>query len=104
VDGLITDCACDGNGTSGAGAGILATSVNNRIESNNCTDNKIGVSVTGTKNFIVRNTCSGNTTNWSVVAGNKCLVVLGVNTAAAISGDSGGTAIGSTDPNANFTY
>ncbi len=58
----------------------------------------------GANNIIVRNTCSGNTTNnWDVVAGNVCLVVQGV-TGAAILGNTGGVAPGSTDPNANFSY
>jgi hypothetical protein len=37
------------------------------------------------------------------VAGNVILVV-NATTAAAVTGNSGGTAPGSTDPNANFTY
>ncbi|MDO8631854.1 MAG: hypothetical protein Q7R41_15310, partial [Phycisphaerales bacterium] len=62
-----------------------------------------GIDVDGTGNIIVRNTCSGNATNWDIVAGNVSLVVQGV-AGAAILGNTGGVAPGSTDPNANFTY
>jgi len=103
-DCRVTDNSCDSNGNgSGDGAGIHATSSDNRIEGNNCTGADRGIDVDVAGNIIIRNTCSGNTTNWDVVAGNICLVVQGV-TGAAILGNSGGVAPGSTDPNANFSY
>lgn len=96
--------ACDGNGAGGGdGAGIHATNFDNRIEGNNCTINDRGIDVDAAGNFITRNTCSGNTTNWDVVAGNVCLVVVAV-PGAAIVGDAGGVAPGAADPNANFSY
>ncbi|MCP9874368.1 hypothetical protein [Synechococcus sp. Cruz CV-v-12] len=55
-------------------------------------------------NVISRNTCSGNTVNWQVAAGNICLVLVATPTPAVISGDSGGTSPGSTNPIANYTY
>jgi len=95
---------CKGNGTLGVGAGILATGADNRIETNNCTTSDRGIDVDVAGNIILQNTCSGNTTaNWDIVAGNVCLVVQGV-IGAAITGNTGGVAPGSTDPNANFTY
>ncbi len=95
---------CNANGSGGDGAGIHATSADNRIEGNVCTDSDRGIDVDLSGNFITRNTCSGNTTNnWDIVAGNVCLVVQGV-PGAAILGNTGGAAPGSTDPNANFTY
>lgn len=103
TDGIITDNAVRGNGTGGTGAGIVLSGDDNRVEGNNCTDNKIGVQAFSGGNIIARNTCSGNTQNWNIAANNKCLVVLGAN-AGAITGDSGGASLGSTDPNANFTY
>ncbi|MDX2147260.1 MAG: right-handed parallel beta-helix repeat-containing protein [Planctomycetota bacterium] len=84
--------------------GIQATGTDNRIEGNNCTGATRGIDIDVAGNVIVRNTCSGNTTNWDVVIGNVCLVVTAANTTAAITGNSGGTAPGSVDPNANFTY
>lgn len=101
---LVLNNSCQGNGNgAGDGANILATNSRNRIEGNNCTSADRGIDVDGAGNIIVRNTCSGNTTNWDVVAGNVILVV-NATTAGAVTGNSGGTAPGSTDPNANFTY
>ena len=101
-DAVVRDNTSDSNGV-GDGAGIHATGLDTRIEGNNVTDNDRGIDVDNTGNIIIKNSASGNTTNWAVAAGNKCLVVLGVD-AAAIVGDSGGTSPGSTNPNANYTY
>ncbi len=103
TDCTVADNTCDNNGYVGDGAGIHATSVDNRIEDNNITDNDRGIDVDSTGNIIVRNTAAGNTLNWDVAAGNACLVVQAT-TGGAISGDSGGSGLGSTNPNANFTY
>jgi parallel beta-helix repeat protein len=101
---LVRACNCRTNGFgSGTGADISVAGADNRLEGNNCTDADIGIFVTSAGNIIVRNTCSGNTTNWSVVAGNICLVV-NATVSGAINGNSGGTGPGSTDPSANFTY
>jgi parallel beta-helix repeat protein len=97
-------CSLNGNGV-GDGAGIHATigGADNRIEGNNCIGADRGIDVDAAGNIIIKNTCSGNTNNWDVVAGNVILVI-NATTAAAVTGNSGGTAPGSTDPNANFTY
>lgn len=101
---LVADNVCSANGRdAGVGAGIRVTWTGNRIEGNSCTFADTGIDVDASGNFIVRNSCSQNATNWAVVAGNKCLVVMGAN-CGNILGDSGGVAPGSTDPNANFTY
>ncbi len=111
LDGILCNSSCvirgntchnNGNGA-GSGAGIRAYGPGNRIESNNCTGADFGIKVDASANFIAANLCSGNTTNWSIVAGNRCLVVISAS-AAAINGNSGGVSPGSTDPNANFTY
>jgi len=103
-DCRVTDNTCDSNGNgAGDGAGIFATSSDNRIEGNNCTDADRGIDVDVAGNFIIKNTCSGNTNNWDVVTGNVILVVNAI-VAGAVTGNSGGVAPGSTDPNANFTY
>jgi parallel beta-helix repeat protein len=95
-------CVSNGNGA-GNGAGIHATGDDNRIEGNNCTLADRGIDVDAPGNFIARNTCSGNTVNWDVVAGNAILVVSAA-TAAAVTGNAGGTPVGPADPNVNFTY
>lgn len=102
---VVRENTCATNGyAAGDGAGIHATSSDNRIEGNNVADNDRGIDVDLAGNIIVRNTASGNTTNnWDVVAGNVILVI-NATAAGAVTGNSGGTAPGSTDPSANFTY
>ncbi len=95
-------CAENGSGT-GDAAGILVTSMDNRIEGNMCRVNDRGIDVDGAGNFIAGNVCSGNTLNWSVVSGNVCYVVEAA-TSASVSGNSGGVSPGSTNAWANFTY
>lgn len=102
-DSRIINCLAEFNGRSSGGAGIRATSSGNRLEGNTANQNSWGIFTDGGGNFIVRNTCSGNTANWSVAAGNACLV-LQATTGGSIVGNSGGVSPGSTDPNANFTY
>jgi hypothetical protein len=101
---VVEDNLCRRNGvTDAAAAGILTSGTDSRIEGNTSIENPEGIRATVAGNFIARNICSGNTLNWAIAAGNKCLVVSGVN-AAAINGNSGGVSPGSTDPNANYTY
>ncbi len=98
-------CANNGNGA-GDGAGIHATGADNRIESNNCISADRGIDVDVAGNIIVRNTCSGNATNWDIVANNVVGPIIDRTApgSAAISGNSAPSSLGTTDPNANFTY
>ena len=103
-----TQCAvdantCTANGIDGDGAGILASGSDSRITGNTCIGSDRGIDVNGQGNFIARNVCTSNTTNWDITNGNVCLIVAGT-TGGPISGNAGGVAPGSTDPNANFTY
>lgn len=102
---IIRHNVCHTGGASNT-IGIRISGSQNRIEDNSCTNNSIGIATVSGQivrnNFIARNTCSANTTNWSIAADNKCLVINGVN-APAITGDSGGVSPGSTNPNANYT-
>lgn len=94
----------ENNARSNQVAGFRVFNIDTRIEGNNSSGNAVGYLVENGGNFIARNTASGNTnSNWSVVAGNACLVVLATNS-GAINGNSGGVSPGSTNPNANFTY
>ncbi len=95
--------SCFYNGVTTGGAGIMADGWGIRIEDNCVQANGQGVVVVQSGNMIVRNAAMGNATNWNIAASNVCLVVK-TTAAGAISGDSGGTAPGATDPNANFTY
>ena len=99
---LVYNNNCSKNG--GAGILLKAGKKNTRIENNNVTLNKIGIKVSYKGNIIIRNTVGRNTdNNWSVVTGNACYVVQATY-CSAISGNSGGTSPGSTNPYANFTY
>ncbi|MFM9957449.1 MAG: right-handed parallel beta-helix repeat-containing protein [Phycisphaerales bacterium] len=101
---LVLSNSCSNNGVgAGTGAGIHALSNDNRIEGNVCTGGDFGVLIDQSGNFVTRNTCSGATNNWNIAAGNTILVV-NATTAGAFAGSAGGTAPGSVDPNANFTY
>jgi hypothetical protein len=101
---VISANSCSANGINSTGAGIRVSGSGSRIDANNCVDADLGIVVSGTANIITRNTCSLNTTrNWDVVVGNVILVV-NATTTAAFTGSAGGTAPGSTDPSANFTY
>jgi parallel beta-helix repeat protein len=101
---VVTGNACANNGNGGDGAGILVLSSDNRIEGNNCTGADRGIDVDFAGNIIIRNTCSGNTTNWTIVAGNAYGPIVVTPAGAAVEGNTAAAALGSTDPNANFTY
>jgi parallel beta-helix repeat protein len=109
---LTRDCTVRGNNCFGNGAGIVngagihASGSDNRFEDNNCTDNDYGIHVEGAGNIIIRNTCSGNATDWNIVANNVVGPILDRRAPAsgAILGFSAPSSLGSTDPNANFSY
>ncbi|MFO0835571.1 MAG: right-handed parallel beta-helix repeat-containing protein [Phycisphaerales bacterium] len=101
---IVRGCTAYANAVGAAvGSNIKVIGTDNRVMDNNCAAGLRGIQVTVSGSFICRNTCTGNTTNWDVVAGNACLVV-NATMGGAISGNSGGSAPGSSDPNANFTY
>lgn len=100
---LIRGNNCSFNGSTGNGAGIHAYGTDNRIDGNNCIGADRGIQVDAGGNIIIKNSCSGNALNWAIASGNVCLVVQGV-FGAVISGNAGGFAPGSADPNANFSY
>ncbi len=104
VSGVVS--AKNGAGAS-LGAGILATGNANRIEDNVCNGNDRGIDVDGLQNIIIKNTCSGNTLNWTIVGGNHYGPIIDRTAVAAppsVNGNSATEALGSTHPNANFTY
>ena len=105
-DCVIRGNTCSFNGNSGDGAGIHAIGFGNRIEGNNCTRADRGIDVDGTGNIIIKNTCAINITNWTIVANNVVGPILDrrAPASAAINGNSAPSSLGSTDPNANFTY
>lgn len=98
-------CTLNGNGAP-SGAGIRTIATGCRIEGNTCADADTGIDVDAAGNIIIRNTCSGNTNNWTIVANNVVGPIIDrtAPASAAISGNSAPSSLGSTDPNANFSY
>lgn len=104
ADGILVanDCKVinnnvDGNGaTSGDGAGIHSTGVDNRIEGNNATDNDRGIDVDAAGSLIIRNSASGNAgaMNYKIEAGNAVGEILNVDAMT----------ITASNPWANFEY
>jgi len=90
------------------GAGVHVAGNDNRIEDNNClggTTQDGGIDVDAAGNIIIKNTCSGNTINWDIAIGNAVAPIVSATTnGAAISGNTYTGSLGSTDPNANFSY
>jgi parallel beta-helix repeat protein len=114
LDGIVVSSGCFVRGNSceynglgaGDGANIHATSVDNRIEGNNCSSADRGIDVDISGNIIVKNTCSGNTFNWVIAANNYYGPIIdrtGVAT-AAVNGSAAASTLATTDPNANFSY
>lgn len=96
---------CHINGIGGGdGASIHALGSDNRIEGNHCNDSDRGIDIDSAGNFVVRNTCSNNGTNWTIAAGNYLAPIVVANQAGAVNGSSAASSLGSTDPNANFSY
>jgi hypothetical protein len=86
--------------------GLLTFSNGSRIEGNVSTFNDVGLSVQSAGNIIVRNQCGQNTTNnWLLDAGNHYGPIIDRTAIlpAAVTGNSAAAALGSTDPNANYT-
>ncbi|MBL8760238.1 MAG: right-handed parallel beta-helix repeat-containing protein, partial [Phycisphaerae bacterium] len=101
---LVRGNTCTQNTSDGI---FVSSSGGNRIEGNHLVGNGRGLHVIGAGNLIVRNTASANTTvNWSIVANNVVGPILNRTAplSPAISGDSAGSSLGSTDANANYTY
>ena len=87
------------------GAGVHVAGNDSRIEGNNCTGSDRGIYVDAAGNIIIKNTCSGNTINWDIAIGNAVAPIVSATTnGAAISGNTYTGSLGSTDPNANFSY
>lgn len=107
---LVRSNTASDNGSGGDGAGIHATNSDNRIEDNNCTGADRGIDIDVAGNFIIRNSCSGNTTDWDIAANNIYGPIIDrripspVASTPAVTGTAAAGTLGSTDPNANYTY
>ncbi len=103
---LIRGNSCSSNGKAGFGSGIHTTGGENRLEGNNCSGADRGVTVDAPGNFIVKNTCSGNTTDWVLAAGNVFGPIVDRRSflSSTVNGFSATSTLGTTEPNANFSY
>jgi parallel beta-helix repeat protein len=103
---LVSGNNCYLNLFAGAGAGILVSGSDNRVEGNTCTGNFQGVHAATGGNIIVKNTCAGNTVNWQLAVNNVYGPIIDRSAPASpvVSGNSAASTLGSTDPNANFTF
>jgi hypothetical protein len=63
-----------------------------------------GINITSPGNLIIRNAASGNSTNYVIMANNKVGEIVNAPNSAAISGSTGGSGVGSTDPWANISF
>ena len=69
------------------------------------TDNDTGIDVDIAGNVIIRNSASGNTTNnYDIVAGNKVGTIVLAPDSVAITGDTGGAGVGTTNPWSNLSF
>lgn len=95
---------CNGDGTNAA-SGIHAIGQANRIEGNNISYANVGMLVDSGGNIIIRTTAKGNAQNYFIAAGNAVapIVIAGTNP-GVINGSAYTGNLGTTDPNANFSY
>jgi parallel beta-helix repeat protein len=97
------------HGGNGAGIQVLAGAGDNRIESNQVTNNVRGIDVDSAGNLIISNSASGNTTaNYDIVADNRYGQIIDLTAAgtAAVVGNSSAAVnpVGTTNAWANFAY
>ena len=85
-------------------AGIYVFADGCRVEGNNCIGNGIGIEIDGDANYIVRNVCTDNTINFDLAENNRFGAIIDhtLSSVIPVSGNSAGSAMGTTDPWANF--
>ena len=77
----------------------------NRIEGNEVFVSNPGIQVDSTNNLVIRNSVgSGGSSPYKIAAANSALVVRGTVNSSPIDGQTGGAAIGTTDPWANIAF
>jgi len=87
------------------GAGIFTQYSGSRIEGNNSNSDASGIEVQGVENFIIHNTVrQAGLNNYSIVSGNMVGSVVYAASSGAITGSSGGSGLGTSDPDANFSF
>jgi hypothetical protein len=104
----ITNNTCRNNGigagvTNGAGIFIASPNTVSVVDSNHCVVNDVGIRIEGTNNFIRRNVVSASAvSNYIIAAGNRTAPIVTPPSTTAVSGSTGGSGLGTTDPWANL--
>lgn len=100
----IMHCTCNDNGyIGGDGAGIHVTGTSCVIDGNTVIANDRGIDIDDINNLVIRNR-SVSTVDYDIVADNHVAAIANPPTSGAISGGSGGSGVGTTDPWDNFAY
>lgn len=96
----------NGNNATAQGAGIRINGSFCRVQDNHSYVNWRGIEVPSVVGVaIVRNFAAANSSaNYAIASGNKVGIIVSSPASGAINGSTGGAGMGSTDPNANFSY
>ncbi len=91
---------------SNSAAGIIVTGQNNELYGNFVGLSDFGIRVENDDNFITRNKCRDNGVNWFIVAGNFYGPIIDRTavTPGGVFGNAASGTLGTSDPNANFSY
>ena len=87
-----------------SGAGIHVVNYDNVVDGNTVYGNDRGIDVDSAYNLVVRNRARTNTTNYEIANGNRVGTIVSAPSSGAISGSTGGSGVGTTDPWANLSY
>jgi parallel beta-helix repeat protein len=104
----VRNCTCIENGIRGDqnrnGAGILLLEYDCVVENNTVRYNDYGIKADGVRNLIIKNRARNNGVNYEIADQNRLGVIVFVPVSGPVSGSTGGTGVGTTDPWANFSY
>lgn len=107
-DGILGSAYChirDNEVQFNTGSGIHVSGNGNRIEGNNIVAANRVIDIGSSGNIIIRNSGQGILTpTWFIVAGNAFGPIVFTPSGPSVNGSSAAAALGTTDPNANFSY
>jgi len=84
--------------------GVRANETITKLDGNHLIENGIGLQVDSSGSLIIRNDATGNGTNYLIAGNNKVGVIASAPSSSAISGSSGGSGVGTTDPWGNISF
>ena len=94
----------DNSSINNTDAGIYVFGDACRLAGNNCVGNGTGIEIDGDANYIVRNVCTDNTINFDLAENNRFGAIIDhtISSTIPVVGNGAGSAMGTTDPWANF--